>query len=235
MQGKVASPYHCASADITTNIGAPFIAPSKDAHCQNGVPLMVLPLSSSSSVGQMFLPILHSVWNSRKKVIRKAHTHREQLGLPSLIREQSNQYKLIEILLYGRFVSYLLFIHSGSSSLPFLPSFRPSFLPPSLPSFFLFFSSLSSLLVSSRLVSSRLVSSLLFSSLLFSSLLFSSLLSSPLLSSLLSPLLSSSFLFLKKIYLFFICKYTVAVFRHTRRGRQISLWIVVSHHVVAGI
>jgi hypothetical protein len=33
----------------------------------------------------------------------------------------------------------------------------------------------------------------------------------------------------------FICKYTVAVFRHTRRERQISLWMVVSHHVVAGI
>jgi hypothetical protein len=32
-----------------------------------------------------------------------------------------------------------------------------------------------------------------------------------------------------------ICKYTVAAFRHTRRGHQISLWIVVSHHVVAGI
>jgi hypothetical protein len=30
-------------------------------------------------------------------------------------------------------------------------------------------------------------------------------------------------------------KYTVAVFRHTRRGRQISLQMVVSHHVVAGI
>jgi hypothetical protein len=27
----------------------------------------------------------------------------------------------------------------------------------------------------------------------------------------------------------------IAVFRHTRRGRQISLWMVVSHHVVAGI
>jgi hypothetical protein len=37
------------------------------------------------------------------------------------------------------------------------------------------------------------------------------------------------------IYLFIICKYTVAVFRHTRRGHQISLWVVVSHHVVAGI
>ena len=42
------------------------------------------------------------------------------------------------------------------------------------------------------------------------------------------------FLFLK-IYLFIICKYTVAVFRHTRRGRQILLRMVVSHHVVAGI
>ena len=31
------------------------------------------------------------------------------------------------------------------------------------------------------------------------------------------------------------CKYTVAVFRHTRRGHQISLWMVVSHHVVAEI
>jgi hypothetical protein len=40
----------------------------------------------------------------------------------------------------------------------------------------------------------------------------------------------------KKIYLFIIiCKYTVAAFRHTRRGCQISLQMVVSHHVVAGI
>jgi hypothetical protein len=37
------------------------------------------------------------------------------------------------------------------------------------------------------------------------------------------------------IYLFIICKYTVAVFRHSRRGRQISFQMVVSHHVVAGI
>jgi hypothetical protein len=37
------------------------------------------------------------------------------------------------------------------------------------------------------------------------------------------------------IYLFIICKCTVAVFRCTRRGRQISLQMVVSHHVVAGI
>jgi hypothetical protein len=41
--------------------------------------------------------------------------------------------------------------------------------------------------------------------------------------------------FLKKVYLFIICKYTVAVFRHPRRGHQVSLWTVVSHHVVAGI
>ena len=32
-----------------------------------------------------------------------------------------------------------------------------------------------------------------------------------------------------------ICKYVVAVFRHSRRGHQISLQMVVSHHVVAGI
>jgi hypothetical protein len=38
------------------------------------------------------------------------------------------------------------------------------------------------------------------------------------------------------IYLFIIIsKYTVAVFRCTRRGCQISLQMVVSHHVVAGI
>jgi hypothetical protein len=32
-----------------------------------------------------------------------------------------------------------------------------------------------------------------------------------------------------------ISKYIVAVFRHTRRGRQISSRMVVSHHVFAGI
>jgi hypothetical protein len=42
-----------------------------------------------------------------------------------------------------------------------------------------------------------------------------------------------SFFFLK-IYLFIICKYTVAVLRRTRRG-QTTLRVVVSHHVVAGI
>jgi hypothetical protein len=39
-----------------------------------------------------------------------------------------------------------------------------------------------------------------------------------------------------KIYLFIIIyKHTVAVFRHTRRGCQISLPVVVSHRVVARI
>jgi hypothetical protein len=36
----------------------------------------------------------------------------------------------------------------------------------------------------------------------------------------------------KKIFI--IYKYTVAVFIHTRRGHQISLQMVVRHHVVAG-
>jgi hypothetical protein len=44
----------------------------------------------------------------------------------------------------------------------------------------------------------------------------------------------SLFIFLF-ICLCIICKYTVAVFRHTRRGSQILLQMVVSHHVVAGI
>jgi hypothetical protein len=43
------------------------------------------------------------------------------------------------------------------------------------------------------------------------------------------------FFFFFKIYLFIICKYIVAVLRHSRRGSQISLRMVVSHHVVAGI
>jgi hypothetical protein len=42
------------------------------------------------------------------------------------------------------------------------------------------------------------------------------------------------FSFLFKIYLLYVCEYTVAVFRHTRRGRQIPLQMAVSHHVVAG-
>jgi hypothetical protein len=36
-------------------------------------------------------------------------------------------------------------------------------------------------------------------------------------------------------YLLIICKYTVADFRQSRRGRQILLQMFVSHHVVAGI
>jgi hypothetical protein len=58
----------------------------------------------------------------------------------------------------------------------------------------------------------------------------------PLADVLLVTLVSSwCFFFLFKIYLLVICKYTVAVFRHSRRGSQISLQMVVSHHVVAGI
>jgi len=39
---------------------------------------------------------------------------------------------------------------------------------------------------------------------------------------------------LKKIYLFYVYEYTIAIFRHTRRGHQIPLQMVVSHHVLAG-
>jgi hypothetical protein len=39
--------------------------------------------------------------------------------------------------------------------------------------------------------------------------------------------------FFKDLFIYY--KYIVAVFRLTRRGRQISLQMVVSHHVVAGI
>jgi hypothetical protein len=38
---------------------------------------------------------------------------------------------------------------------------------------------------------------------------------------------------LKKNYLFYVYDYIAAVFRHTRRGHQISLHMGVSHHVVA--
>jgi hypothetical protein len=37
-----------------------------------------------------------------------------------------------------------------------------------------------------------------------------------------------------KIYLFYVYEYIVAVFRHTKRGHQIPLQMVVSHHGVAG-
>jgi hypothetical protein len=39
--------------------------------------------------------------------------------------------------------------------------------------------------------------------------------------------------FFKRIYLFYVHEYTVAVFRHTRKGHPIPLQMVVSHHVVA--
>jgi hypothetical protein len=42
------------------------------------------------------------------------------------------------------------------------------------------------------------------------------------------------FLFFFKIYLFYICKYAIAVSRHTGGGQGIPLQMVVSHHVVAG-
>jgi hypothetical protein len=42
------------------------------------------------------------------------------------------------------------------------------------------------------------------------------------------------FFFFFKIYLFYVYEYTIAVFRHSRRGRQITLQMVVSHHVGAG-
>jgi hypothetical protein len=50
---------------------------------------------------------------------------------------------------------------------------------------------------------------------------------------LLAKLAGISFFF-KDLFII-ISKYTVAVFRCTRRGKQISLQMVVSHHVVAGI
>jgi hypothetical protein len=43
------------------------------------------------------------------------------------------------------------------------------------------------------------------------------------------------FFFFSKDVFIIMCKYTVAVFRHTRRGHHISLWMVLSHHVIAGI
>jgi hypothetical protein len=36
------------------------------------------------------------------------------------------------------------------------------------------------------------------------------------------------------IYLLYVYEYTVALFRHTRSVHEISLQMVVSHHVVAG-
>ena len=44
---------------------------------------------------------------------------------------------------------------------------------------------------------------------------------------------SGDWVFLK-VYLFYVYEYTVALFRHTRRGHWIPLQMVVSHHEVAG-
>jgi hypothetical protein len=49
------------------------------------------------------------------------------------------------------------------------------------------------------------------------------------------PVFFLFFVFFFKDLFIILCKYTVAVFRHTRRGSQILLRMVVSHHVVAGI
>jgi hypothetical protein len=46
---------------------------------------------------------------------------------------------------------------------------------------------------------------------------------------------SDIFFILFKKDLFIIYKYTVAVFRHSRKWHQILLQMVVSHYVVAGI
>jgi hypothetical protein len=42
------------------------------------------------------------------------------------------------------------------------------------------------------------------------------------------------FLKKKKELFVYVYEYIVAVFRHTRRGHQIPLQMVVNHHVVAG-
>jgi hypothetical protein len=49
------------------------------------------------------------------------------------------------------------------------------------------------------------------------------------------PVACLLFLFCFKDLFIITHKYTVAVFRHPRRGCQISLQVVVSHYVVAGI
>jgi hypothetical protein len=50
----------------------------------------------------------------------------------------------------------------------------------------------------------------------------------------LGPMLAQSLLAPAQRFII-IYKYTVAYFRHTRKGSQILLQVVVSHHVVAGI
>jgi hypothetical protein len=51
----------------------------------------------------------------------------------------------------------------------------------------------------------------------------------------LNKVVSQFFFFFFFKDLFIICKYTEVVFRYTRRGCQISLRMVVSHHEVAEI
>jgi len=47
-------------------------------------------------------------------------------------------------------------------------------------------------------------------------------------------LLNIFFKLLFFFYFMYMNEYTIAIFRHTRRGLQISLQMVVNHHVVAG-
>jgi ABC-type multidrug transport system permease subunit len=49
-----------------------------------------------------------------------------------------------------------------------------------------------------------------------------------------SKIYGNSFCFIFFFLRFILYKYSEAVFRHTRRGHQIPLQMVVSHHVVAG-
>jgi hypothetical protein len=81
--------------------------------------------------------------------------------------------------------------------------------------FILFLSALQPLRVSHRSFSFLFFSFLFFSFLFFSFLFF-------------------SFLSFLKILFIIRCKYTIAVFRLTRRRCQISSLVVVNHHVVAG-
>jgi hypothetical protein len=48
------------------------------------------------------------------------------------------------------------------------------------------------------------------------------------------PMRNEGTFFLRFIYLFYVCEYIVAVFRHTGRGHRIPLQMVMSYHVVAG-
>jgi hypothetical protein len=45
---------------------------------------------------------------------------------------------------------------------------------------------------------------------------------------------SMLFFFKKRFYLFHVCEYIIVILRHTRRGHQTPLQMVLSHHVVAG-